>query len=98
MKKLILLAIIFLTSSCQGLSTMGCYERSARKINYAKEMYNTWGTALVSDMTPQRADKMFGCYYRAGDRVYSYKTLWGEKFILVRYGDPLTYYDGPLIK
>jgi hypothetical protein len=36
---------------------------------------------------------MFGCHHNDGDRIYSYKTFLGEKFILVRYGKPITYYE-----
>lgn len=97
MKKIFLLTAFCLVSSCYGeLNSIGCGYPSAYKTEEAKSMYNTFGTSIV-DMTPQRARQIFGCYYNNGDKVYVYKTFWGEKFILVRYGKPITYYENQTI-
>ncbi len=74
---------------------LGCGQISGFKAQEAQSMYNAFGTVLARGITPEEGRKMFGCHYRpATDEIYSYKTFWGKKFILVRYGNPLTYYDG----
>jgi len=93
MKKFLLLPIFLLAVSCYGeLGSVGCLEPSEYEKAQAKSMYNTFGTSRVT-ISYVQARKMFGCHYNDGDRIYSYKTFRGEKFILVRYGRPITYYE-----
>jgi len=93
MKKFLLLPVFLLAASCYGeLGSLGCSEPSEYEKAQAKSMYNTFGTSRV-EISDIQARKMFGCHYNDGDRIYSYKTFWGEKFILVRYGRPITYYE-----
>ena len=93
MKKFLLLPIFLLAASCYGeLGYLGCSEPSEYNKTQAKSMYNTFGTSRV-EMPDTQARKMFGCHYNDGDKIYSYKTFRGEKFILVRYGRPITYYE-----
>ncbi|MES2962204.1 MAG: hypothetical protein V4694_07480 [Pseudomonadota bacterium] len=93
MRKIFVISAFCLLTSCYGeLGSLGCPYPSEYEINQAKLMYNTFGTSRVY-VPDVQAHKMFGCHYNDGDRIYSYKTFWGEKFILVRYGKPITYYE-----
>jgi hypothetical protein len=93
MKKFLLLPVFLLVASCYGeLASIGCSEPSEYEKAQAKSMYNTFGTSRVG-ISDTQARKMFGCHYNDGDKIYSYKTFRGEKFILVRYGRPITYYE-----
>jgi hypothetical protein len=78
--------ILFSLSSC----IMPCQQTNLIKQQEAQSMYNAFGTS-VAKMSPQEAQGLFGCYYRSGDDVYIYSTLWGEKFILARRGQAITY-------
>ncbi len=93
MKKLLLTAFLFI-SSCVGMNGFGCLGPSDYDRNTAQEYYDTIGTSLVSDALHNKVRKKFSCYYRAGDKIYAYKTLWGVKYILVRYGQAITYVEG----
>ena len=91
MKKIFLLPILLLITSCQGIN--GYCDVTQWKQQEAQSMYNSFGTTLF-EMTPEEASKTFGsCYYK-GDDIYVYKTLWGKKFILARYGKAVTYVEG----
>ena len=93
MKKIFPILVLCFLASCYGeLGSIGCPHPSEYETNQAKSMYNTFGTLRVY-IPEAQIKKMFGCHYNDGDRIYSYKTFWGEKFILVRYGRPITYYE-----
>jgi len=91
MRKLFLFAIFSLATSCtQGLFGNVCTTAPAHVQEAAQSYYDSFGTT-ISSMSYQEAKKTFGCYYRNGDKVYSYKTFWGEKLILTRFGEVITY-------
>ena len=92
MKKFFLLVIFLISTSCINLGRMGCLsETSNYDRNTAQSYYESFGVAMVNNQTFYRVRKLFNCEYRGGDLIYSYKTLWGTKYILVRRGLAVTY-------
>lgn len=90
MKKIFLLPI-FLLFSCTARSCfVPTYKQQAAQV-----MYNAFGTSVVN-VTPDQGFKLFGNCYRNSDYVYVYKTLWNKKYILVRYGEVLTYSENEI--
>jgi hypothetical protein len=86
MKNIFLLAALLILASCHP----ACEKNEIKQME-AQAMYNAFGTSIVRDMTNERAREIFGCYYQDGDQVYVYKTLWGEKYILMHLGQAVTY-------
>jgi hypothetical protein len=91
MKKFFILVILFSLTSCYARS---CYVKPVKQ-QQAQSMYNAFGTSVIS-VTPEQGFKLFGDCYRPYDYVYVYKTLWGKKYILARYGEVITYSEEDL--
>jgi len=87
MKKLFLMAVLFVTASCETESPnlFGFCTASEAKQVVAQSYYDSFGTT-ISDADDKEIEELFDCYYKNGDKVYSYNTLYGEKLVLVRYG------------
>ncbi len=88
------LAITFLGLTACGLEGQGlfgsvCYVTDAKK-NTAQSYYNSFGT-LQTSVSEVEAKKLFGPCYKRNDKFFSYKTLWGEKLVLVRWGEAVTF-------
>jgi hypothetical protein len=77
--------VIFLLSSCHGV----CYIEPKYSIE-AKRLYESMG-AYRSWMSDEEAIKIFGDCYRKTDIIYISQSFFGKKYILVRYGEPITY-------
>jgi hypothetical protein len=92
MKKF-LLAVFLLFSACEGMENFGCLNPSEYDKNTAQSYYDTFGTMKVSTTVHNKVRKKFACYYRSGDKIYAYDTLWGTKYILVRRGVAVTYVE-----
>lgn len=91
--KIKFLAIFLLLTSCvQSYGGVGCMRVSATKQQRAQAMYNTFGTVL-EHKTLAEGREIFGCHFWDTDYIYSYSTLWGKKYILVRHGEVITYAD-----
>lgn len=97
MKKLFVILLCLSLNSCVGTGNIFgggiASVPSERERSDAEFYYNSFGTVLAKDVTPEEIKKLFGLYYSRGDQIYSYKTLWGEKLILVRGGKAVTYND-----
>jgi hypothetical protein len=85
MKFVLALTAFFLTISCSESFYYYCKRPTPVEQQRAQAMYNAFGTSLI-EMDDARARKLFGCNYRSSDDVYVYKTLFGEKYVLARYG------------
>lgn len=86
--------IFLLCVACVGFDNFGCMAPSEYDRNTAQGYYDTFGTSLVSSTKHNQIRKKFGCYYRAGDKIYAYSTFWDNKYILVRHGSAITYVEG----
>ena len=97
MKKICVILLCLSFSSCIGTSDFFggniVSMPSERDRRDAEFYYNAFGTVLAKNVTEKEIEKLFGLYYSRGDQIYSYKTLWGEKLILVRRGQAMTYND-----
>ena len=92
MKKLSLI-LLLLSSSCANINGISCSAPSEYDQNIAQSYYESFGNSRER-MSEEKARKLFGCNYRKyTDSIYSYKTLWGKKFILVRYDKAVTYVE-----
>lgn len=85
MKFVLALAAFFLAISCSENFYAYCPKPTQADQQRAQSMYNAFGTSLIK-MDAERARKLFGCNYRGSDDVYVYKTFFGEKYVLARYG------------
>ena len=64
--------------------------------NDAQSYYSSFSSYRVIDYALYdrlRKNPEFKCEYRAGDDFYAYKTFLGTKYILVRYGEAITYIE-----
>ena len=97
MKKVFVILLCLSFSSCIGTSSFFggnvISMPSERDRSDAEFYYNAFGTVLAKNVTEEEIQKLFSLYYSRGDQIYSYKTLWGEKLILVRGGKAVTYND-----
>ncbi|MDX2082383.1 MAG: hypothetical protein SFV53_00125 [Rickettsiales bacterium] len=93
MKNFFLTMFLLFISACENVGISSCMQPSQYYQNEAQSYYETFGTSLVSDELHQKLRKKFACYYRAGDKIYAYKTLWNTKYVLVRHGTAITYID-----
>ncbi len=97
MKKIFVILLCLSLNSCIGTSSFFGGDivsvPSERDRSDAEFYYNAFGTVLAKNVTDEEIKKLFGLYYSRGDQIYSYKTLWGEKLILVRGGRAVTYND-----
>lgn len=91
MRKFLLLPLLLLIPSCIDSEGFGCAYPSYYSRTTAQSYYDTFGTVLADDAEEKEAIPLFGCHYHKGDRVYVYKTFWGKKYILVRYGRVITF-------
>jgi hypothetical protein len=92
--KIWVLACLFLTSCVlqnQGFFGHVCAPTESEK-NTAQSYYDSFGT-MQADITEKEARQAFGACYKNWDKVYSYNTFWGEKLILVRYGEAVTFVE-----
>ncbi|MBM3580332.1 MAG: hypothetical protein FJX34_06145 [Alphaproteobacteria bacterium] len=92
MKKIFFLLPLLL-SSCVGFDRMTCMRPSEYDVNTAQSYYDSFGAVLVSNQEHERLRKKFICNYRAGDQIYIYQTFFNKKYILVRYGQAITYIE-----
>lgn len=72
---------------------MACMRPSEYDVNTAQSYYKSFGAVLVSNQEHERLRKKFICDYRAGDLIYVYSTFFDKKYILVRYGQAITYLE-----
>ncbi|MFM7619979.1 MAG: hypothetical protein ACKO47_00025 [Alphaproteobacteria bacterium] len=76
---------IFVLNSCAM-----CYVNPA-DTEEAKRMFNSIGTYSIN-ITEEQGQELFGeCYDHRTDRVFVYSTFFSKKYILEKYGKPLTY-------
>ena len=87
MKNFLLMLCVVLCS-CADLNC----DVSEWKQQEAQSMYNAFGTNVVK-IDSSKAEKIFGACYQQGDDIYAYKTLWGKKYILARFGHAITYVE-----
>jgi hypothetical protein len=90
MKKFVLILFFFITS-CYSINGTRCNTPSEYDQNLAQNYYDSFGV-FRAHLTEEKARKLFGCnFHKTTDYIYSYSTLWGKKFILVRYGKVITW-------
>lgn len=94
MKKILFLAIIFLTNACvPSFDRLNCpIAPSYADQDFAQSAYDDLGTSLAN-VKFEEIKKMFGCFYEAGDKVYYYSRFMNSGYVLVRSGKAITYYD-----
>jgi hypothetical protein len=80
--------LIFLSlNSCSGF----CRIESGFEIE-AKRLYEMIGT-YRANIDNEQAKKIFGNCYRSTDKIFISQNIFKKKYILVRYGEPITYED-----
>ncbi|MBU6140162.1 MAG: hypothetical protein KGP29_01210 [Proteobacteria bacterium] len=89
MKKLLILTLLSI-SSCMGMS---CIPPSEYEKNTAQSYYDSFSATLVDVKKHEFLRKKFSCHYLPGDDIYSYKTFFGTKYILVRNREAITYLE-----
>ncbi len=90
MKKLSLI-LLLLTSACYEINGNYCAQPSEYDRSTAQSYYESFGSSRER-MSDEKAKKLFGCnFHKTTDYIYSFSTLWGKKFILVRYDNAVTY-------
>jgi len=82
----IFVILIFLTS-CQG----ACFIEP-KHTEEAQRLYDMLGTYRVW-LSYDEAYKLFGACYRRSDKIFVSKNLYKNKYILVRFDEPITYQD-----
>lgn len=82
----IIFILLFLTS-CQGM----CFIEP-KYAEEAQRLYEMTGTYRVW-LSYDEAYKIFGACYRRSDTIFVSKNLYKKKYILVRFGEPITYQD-----
>jgi hypothetical protein len=87
MKKIVLLIVLFATSSCKI-----CHYSESRR-QRAEALYYDLRTMIERGISEKNAREMFGCEYERGDSIFSNSTLFEKRYILVHYGFPISYYD-----
>ena len=58
----------------------------------AERLYNMLGTYRVW-LSYEEAHKIFGDCYRSTDMIFVSQNIFKKKYILVRFGEPITYAD-----
>jgi hypothetical protein len=93
--KFLFIGFFLLLSACEGFDKFGCFAPTNYDKNLAEEYYQTLGTSLLDEDSKKfkKIKKKFFCYYKKGDKIYVYKTFFGEKYILVRRGAAITYVE-----
>ena len=94
MRKMVLLPLLLLIPACIDSEGFGCAYPSYYSKTTAQTYYDTFGTVLANDAEEKEAKILFGCHYHTGDYIYVYKTFFGKKYILVRYGKAITFEEG----
>jgi hypothetical protein len=85
------LVLFFLLSSCYSIDGRFCSTPSEYTRSQAEDYYNSFGV-FRERLSDAKAKKLFGCNFnKTTDYIYSYKTFWGKKLILVRYGKAVTW-------
>ncbi len=91
MKKIFVICTFLLTASCaEIIEDMGCGMPSYYEQNEAKSLYQDLFSSRVY-MNYDEGRKIFGCYYRRGDLVYSYSRLFDSGYVLVRDNKAIAY-------
>lgn len=91
MKKIFAICSFLLTASCaQMLEDIGCGTPPYYEQQQAKSLYGDLFSSRVY-MNYEEGRKIFGCYYRYGDVVYSYSRLFDSGYVLVRGNQAITY-------
>jgi hypothetical protein len=88
--------LIFLFTASCGLEKQGFFGNvcspTEKERMTAQSYYDSFGT-MQADISEKEARQAFGACYKNWDKVYSYNTFWGEKLILVRYGEAVTFVE-----
>jgi hypothetical protein len=79
--------LLIIISSCHGI----CYIEP-KHTQEAERLYNSIETYRIYP-TYQEAYDIFGDCYRSTDKVFVYQSIFKKKYILVRFGEPITYQD-----
>jgi hypothetical protein len=86
----LLIILIFITSCAEMVENIGCGTPYYTEQNIAKSLYNELSSFRVR-MSYEQARKIFGCYYRRGDLIYSYNRLYDSGYLLMRNGEIISY-------
>lgn len=86
-KKILFLVILLSLNSCYGM----CFIEP-KFTEEAVRLYNLPTTRRVW-LSYDEARKIFGDCYRSTDRIFVADNIYKRKYILVRFGEPITYED-----
>ncbi len=79
--------VLLFLNSCAGF----CHIEPSYAIE-AKRLYEMIGTYRIY-LSDDEARKIFGNCYRSSDKIFISQNIYKKKYILVRYGEPITYED-----
>ena len=79
--------ILLFLNSCVGF----CHIEPSYAVE-AKRLYEMIGTHRAY-LSNEEAIKIFGNCYRSTDKIFISQNIYKKKYILVRFGEPITYED-----
>lgn len=85
--KIKIIIFLLLLTSCRGI----CFVEP-KHTEEARRLYEMLGTYRVR-LTYDEAKQIFGACYRKSDAIFVSQNMYKKKYILVRFGEPITYQD-----